>query len=474
MKEMIKGVVDELFELAAIVGKEKNENADAEEKKMRRLARKEIMNFLMYLSASDGSIEVMEAIFIKDYFIEQISPEEICQRIEEDNLYSAEFEQKIPLVLKKLVKRDNAVYEIQGDLEESKAEKYICLYELLGREFAACDHEISQSEKDDIATYIGNMRSFYTANYKGPESATKKGHKESFEKSSDTVRNQKRRKEEKPVVEDEETIDTLLEELNGLIGMSAVKNTVNQLIHFNAVKQIRNERGLDKIPMTMHMVFYGNPGTGKTTVARLIAKIYHKLGILSKGHLVEVDRSGLVAGYVGHTALKVKDVVKEAMGGVLFIDEAYALTYRRSENDFGWEAVDTLIKAMEDNREDLVIIVAGYPERMAQFIDSNPGLKSRFNRFINFKDYNGKELYEIFCKMAQDVGFNISNAALECAEEYFEEAYEERQDNFANARLVRNYLETSIMNQADRLYGKDNLSDTELCLIEYEDVHNIA
>lgn len=474
MNEMIKNIVNELFELAALIGKEKNENTDVDEKKMRRMARREIMNFLMYLSASDGSIEVAEAIFIKDYFMEQISPEEICQRIEEDNLYSASFEQKVPLVLKKLVKLDNAINEVQGTLDESKAEKYICLYEMLGREFASCDHEISQSEKDDIATYIGNMRSFYNANYKGPEAATKKGHIEAAEKSVDTVRNQKKKNKENTVVEEEESLEELLAELNGLIGMNNVKNTVNQLIHFNAVKQIRSERGLDRIPVTMHMVFYGNPGTGKTTVARLIAKIYHKLGILSKGHLVEVDRSGLVAGYVGHTALKVKDVVKEAMGGVLFIDEAYALTYRRSENDFGWEAVDTLIKAMEDNREDLVVIVAGYPKRMAQFIDSNPGLKSRFNRFINFKDYDGAELFEIYKKMVIDFGFTVTDDALEHAEEFFEESYAGREENFANARLVRNYLETSIMNQADRLFGRANLTDTELCMIELEDVHNIA
>ena len=248
------------------------------------------------------------------------------------------------------------------------------------------------------------------------------------------------------------------------------------------------------MPMTQHMVFYGNPGTGKTTVARMIAKIYHHLGLLSKGHLVEVDRSSLVAGYVGHTALKVKDVVKQAKGGVLFIDEAYALTYKRSENDFGWEAVDTLIKAMEDERDDLVVIVAGYTEPMTYFINSNPGLKSRFNRFIDFEDYTGEQLLQIYQKMAREAGYETTEDALEYAEEFFEEkalnkgeqttigfnaSLQKKQPvvegaNFSNARMVRNFLEAAVMNQADRLYDEHPLTDEELCTIEYDDVKSIV
>ena len=313
---------------------------------MRQLAKKEILNFLLYLSASDGSIEVAEALFIKDYLSEQISPEEMCQRIEEDNIYSSAFEQRISLTLKRLVKLDNSTYEKKGELEESDAEKYICGYEALGKEFIACDHEVSQSERDDLSTYITNMRSFYCANYKGPDEATKAAHSEH---TVDTSRNQKKRNSVEGTDEEEESLESLINQLNAMVGLEKVKGTVSQLIYFNTIRQIRDERGLVQMPMTQHMVFYGNPGTGKTTVARMIAKIYHHLGLLSKGHLVEVNRSGLVAGYVGHTVLKVKDVVKQAKGGVLFIDEAYALTYKRSENDFGWEAVDTLIKVMEDD-----------------------------------------------------------------------------------------------------------------------------
>lgn len=491
MSEAIKNIVTELFDIAAKVGASKDENTDREEQKMRQLAKKEILNFLLYLSASDGSIEVAEALFIKDYLSEQISPEEMCQRIEEDNIYSSAFEQRIPLTLKRLVKLDNSTYEKKGELEESDAEKYICGYEALGKEFIACDHEVSQSERDDFSTYITNMRSFYRANYKGPDDATKAAHSEH---TVDTSRNQRKGNSVEGIDEEDESLETLLNQLNAMVGLERVKGTIGQLIHFNTIRQIRDERGLAQMPMTQHMVFYGNPGTGKTTVARMIAKIYHHLGLISKGHLVEVDRSGLVAGYVGHTALKVKDVVKKAKGGVLFIDEAYALTYKRSENDFGWEAVDTLIKAMEDEREDLVVIVAGYTEPMTYFINSNPGLKSRFNRFIDFEDYTGEQLLQIYQKMAREAGYETTEDALEYAEEFFEEkalnkgeqttigfnaSLQKKQPvvegaNFSNARMVRNFLETAVMNQADRLYDEQPLTDEELCTIEYDDVKSIV
>ena len=494
MNNGIEKIVKDLFLIVEALVSEKDD-VKREAKTAKHLARKEMLHFLMYLSAADGSIELQESLFLKDYFDEQLSPEEICQTIEEENIYSAAFEKKIPLTLKRLVRFDNAMYEKHGALEESLAEKYICLYEALGMEFVACDREVSQCERDDLNTYITNMRSFYRANYKGPDEATKSAHSE-HTLSENAVRGQRSRKREKGTEENEESLEALLEQLNALIGLESVKGTVSQLIHFNKIRQIRDERGLDQLPITQHMVFYGNPGTGKTTVARLIAKIYHHLGILSKGHLVEVDRSGLVAGYVGHTALKVKDVVKQARGGVLFIDEAYALTYKRSENDFGWEAVDTLVKAMEDEREDLVVIVAGYAEPMNQFINSNPGLKSRFNRFINFEDYTGDQLLKIYQKMLSEAGYETTDEALEYAEEFFEEKalskncdeqsigfnasvhkripVVEGSGNFANARMVRNFLETAVMNQADRLYFEQSLTDDELCMLEYDDVKGIA
>lgn len=179
-------------------------------------------------------------------------------------------------------------------------------------------------------------------------------------------------------------------------GLQEVKAEINSLTNLMRIRHIRSERGMKMPDTSQHLVFWGNPGTGKTTVARIIGKIYHALGFLSKGHLVEVDRSGLVAGYVGQTAIKTQEVIQSALGGILFIDEAYSLSPERSEHDFGQEAIDTILKAMEDHRDDFIVIVAGYDNLMPRFIDSNPGLKSRFNKYIFFLDYNGADLYSIF------------------------------------------------------------------------------
>ena len=266
------------------------------------------------------------------------------------------------------------------------------------------------------------------------------------------------------------SLDELMTKLNSLVGLENVKKEVNSLIHLQEISRIRKERGLKEIPISNHLVFSGNPGTGKTTVARLLAEIYHVMGILSKGHLVEVDRSGLVAGYVGQTALKVQEVVNKSLGGVLFIDEAYTLSYSTSDNDYGQEAIDTLIKSMEDHREDFIVIVAGYPELMSKFIKSNPGLQSRFNKYINFEDYTVRELVEIYKIMCKEAGYIPTEEVMAYTYEVFSEKYHNRTENFGNAREVRNYFEKAITNQANRLITEGDLSNEQLCTFILSDV----
>ena len=257
--------------------------------------------------------------------------------------------------------------------------------------------------------------------------------------------------EEAEEPEDEATLEELLEELYSLTGMKQVKQEITSLVNLARIQKAREEHGIKQPPLSLHLVFYGNPGTGKTTVARLVSRFYKKLGILSKGHLVEVDRSGLVAGYVGQTALKTAGVIEKALGGVLFIDEAYALSVHRGETDFGQEAIDTLLKGMEDHRDDLVVIVAGYTEPMQVFLDSNPGLRSRFNKFILFKDFTPAELLEIFQSQCSKNSFEPTEDACKVAGEYFAELVERQDPSFANARTVRNFFEDVVTCQANRL-----------------------
>jgi hypothetical protein len=257
---------------------------------------------------------------------------------------------------------------------------------------------------------------------------------------------------EEPVKPPEPTLDELLAKLDRLIGLGAVKEEIHHQTELLRVDQLRREKGLKTAGVSRHLVFTGNPGTGKTTVARLVAGIYRALGILEKGQLVETDRSGLVAGYVGQTALKTADVVKSAIGGVLFVDEAYAL----AGDDFGNEAIDTLVKAMEDHREDLVLIVAGYTDEMTEFISSNPGLESRFRKTIFFTDYSDDELIAIFEQICRDADFEPTAACTDRLRLLLKAVIRDR--NFGNARYIRNQFEAAVVRQAWRL--RDNKTPT--------------
>ena len=259
-----------------------------------------------------------------------------------------------------------------------------------------------------------------------------------------------------------------MKELDELVGLENVKTEIRSIVNFARIQAIRKKRGLKVFPISYHLVFIGNPGTGKTTVARIVAKVYKELGLLSKGHLIEVDRSGLVAGYVGQTAIKTRDVINKAMGGILFIDEAYMLSNERDH--FGQEAIDTLLKAMEDNRNDLIVIVAGYKSLMKTFIESNPGLKSRFNRFIYFEDYTPEELYAIFTSLCDKNQYILSEGAVDLVKEYFRRVYEARTESFGNGRAVRNCFEKMITNQANRMAQYQEASMEEIQTIAKEDL----
>ena len=260
-----------------------------------------------------------------------------------------------------------------------------------------------------------------------------------------------------------EDMKDLLAELDGYIGLQTVKEEVHNLINMASVYQLRRQHDLPTTDMSLHLVFTGNPGTGKTMMAR----IYRSLDILSRGQLVEVDRSGLVAGYVGQTAIKTQKVIEKAMGGVLFIDEAYALN-GRSENDFGQEAIDTILKAMEDHRDDLVVIVAGYTDLMDRFIHSNPGLESRFNRFLLFDDYTTDEMVEIFRMQCKKGCYQLTEEARPLIRDYIAE--ESADDSFGNARGVRNLFEHVLVAQNNRLAAMEKITREDLMTITADDV----
>ena len=265
-----------------------------------------------------------------------------------------------------------------------------------------------------------------------------------------------------------EKLEDLQKELDSYIGLSAVKKEVRNLIDLVKIHQLREKNGLPVTELSLHMVFSGSPGTGKTTIARLMARIFHSLGILSKGQLVEVDRAGLVAGYVGQTALKTKKAVEKALGGVLFIDEAYALN-SSSGNDFGQEAIDTILKAMEDHRDDLVVIAAGYDELMDRFIHSNPGLESRFNRFLHFEDYSPEELLEIFKMRCGKGCYELEEDAAGLVRDFLREENRDP-ESFGNARGVRNVFERILVCQANRLAGQKNVTREDLMKLTAADV----
>ena len=387
----------------------------------------------------------------------------------EDTCDSADAGSAVPSSFDKLCRLDNSMLKSSG---MKTAALYIAFIVELGKYYLHSRYDKGSIDQQKYLDYIKMLQMHQKASQNAADNKQNQmnGSLSTAEKQDSVHQDASSDKAEEHVEasEPEETLEELLDKLNSLIGLAGVKKEVTSLINLLKIKKIRDERGFETANVSKHLVFLGNPGTGKTTVARLLSKIYWQLGALEKGQLVEVDRAGLVAGYVGQTALKTKEKIDEAMGGILFIDEAYTLA--KGGNDFGQEAIDTVLKAMEDNRDNFVVIVAGYPEPMEQFLESNPGLKSRFNKNILFEDYSKEELFSIFNAFCQQYQMRLSKTAEASLEAYLDWLVRNKDVNFANGREMRNLFEKALSNQANRLADKSDITDAELNTIEEEDL----
>lgn len=415
-------------------------NILAQKMTLKERFRDDLLRFAIFLANADGRIEKNEIEIICGY-LDLNADESESGRLKSLAGINDGFADEVPESLKYAVLADAGQKLNPDPYKGQKAMIFYDTFKLLGQTILAVNpREVSDVTGLKFTLYVDRMEKFIK------------------ELAVWYAGNQKIYRPVEPAIPDSETesekaekLEELLEKLNSLIGLENVKHQVGSLVNLIRVQKMREKQGMKTSDVSKHMVFMGNPGTGKTTVARMLAEIYKYLGVLRKGQLVEVDRSGLVRGYVGQTATRVQEVVEEALGGILFIDEAYSLTVNKGEGDFGQEAVDTLLKAMEDHRNDLIVIVAGYTDLMDQFLESNPGLCSRFNNFIRFDDYTAEQMMDILTKNLAEQEYKLSDDAKKAAFEMLKKRENNKPENFANARDVRNFMEHAITNQASRI-----------------------
>ncbi|MDO5155713.1 MAG: AAA family ATPase [Eubacteriales bacterium] len=448
---------------------------------VQELLRIDLRNFLVFLTVADHIVAKDEIRYINKSLGYNFDANTMKRFATESEVMRDTFLNDPPKSMRYFLKYANDIDTIPEAKYYNIKKLYIMLYQELGEDFLSNCRHVDVTEVNQLTRYRFMLESKAKAYDKSGTMSIRRPDSIPFK------RKEKEHIEANTEKEPETTfigsisggdktiddLDSLLKQLDGLIGLQSVKTEVKNLINLLKIIELRTKNGLKAPSVAKHFVFTGNPGTGKTTVARLLSEIFCALGILSKGHIVEVDRSGLVAGYMGQTAIKVKEVIDQAIGGVLFIDEAYSLSNDTNGNDFGKEAIDTLVKAMEDNRDNLIVIVAGYPDLMEQFIDSNPGLKSRFQKTIAFPDYDANELFKIFENSCNSNDYHLDDDAKTYVHSKLEEYVANKDANFGNARDIRNFIDVAISAQANRLLENNTPDADALTTLTVEDVQSI-